>query len=153
MKKILISACLCGVNCKYNGGNNFNKDIKTLYDEGKAILICPEALGGLKTPRTPREITFGTGIDVLEGRAKVLSKVGVDSTIAFIKGAKEALKIAKENNIKVAILKAKSPSCGNGYIYNGKFNGKLIEGNGVASELLIKNGIKVYNEKNYKGEF
>ena len=152
MEKILVSACLCGLNCKYNGGNNLNEDIKKLYDEGKAILVCPEVLGGLLTPRTPREIVNGDGKKVLSGEAKVISKEEEDTTEAFLKGAKEALKIAKENNIKVAILKAKSPSCGKGLIYSGDFNGKLIEGNGVTSELLIQNGIKVLNEKNYMGE-
>ena len=153
MGKILISACLCGINCKYNGGNNLNENIKKLYDEGKAILVCPEVLGGLKTPRIPREIINGNGKKVLEGKAKVVSKEGEDTTKAFLKGAMETLKIAKENNIKIAILKAKSPSCGKGFIYSGDFNGKLVEGNGVTTELLIQNGIKVLNEKNYMGEF
>lgn len=152
MEKILISACLCGINCKYNGGNNLREDIKKLYDEGRTILVCPEVLGGLSTPRIPREIVSGDGKKVLEGKSKVMSKDGEDTTKAFIRGAKEALKIAKENNITIAILKAKSPSCGKGIIYSGEFNGKLIEGNGVTTELLIQNGIKVFNEENYMGE-
>ncbi|WP_027626883.1 DUF523 domain-containing protein [Clostridium lundense] len=147
---IIVSACLCGVNCKYSGGNNLNNDILKLFKEGKAILVCPEQLGGLETPREPHEILQGTGESVLSGTGKVISKKGKNSTDNFVKGAYETLKIAQSCNAKVAILKAKSPSCGCGIIYDGTFSGNKKEGNGVTAELLIKNGIKVYTEENFK---
>lgn len=149
MEKIIISACLCGVNCKYNGGNNLNEEIKKIYDEGKGILICPESFGKLEIPRAPREIVKGTGEDVLKGLSKVLSKDGKDSTKEFIIGAEKALEIAKKNKIIKAILKSKSPSCGLGKIYDGTFSGNLIEGNGVTADLFLKNNIKVYDENNF----
>ncbi|OFI05774.1 hypothetical protein CLOACE_15410 [Clostridium acetireducens DSM 10703] len=146
---ILVSACLCGINCKYNGKNNLNKKILKLLNEGKVLMICPEQIGGLQTPREPCEIVGGTGADVLKGKSKVLSKSGKDCTKEFIKGAYESLKVAKKCNIKKAILKSKSPSCGYGSIYNGNFNGTNINGNGVTAELLSINGILVYNEENF----
>lgn len=142
----IASACLCGINCKYNGGNNLNNKVMELYKKGLVIPVCPEQLGGMTTPRNVKEIYNGTGLDVLEGRAKVLSPGGEDSTENFIKGAQEVLKIAKDIGITFAIMKAKSPSCGFGKIYDGTFSKKLIAGNGVTSELLIKNGIKVIIE-------
>lgn len=146
---ILISACLCGVNCKYNGENNLDIRIKKLLEIGKAILVCPEQLGGNCTPRPPHEIINGTGSDVLKQNAKIMTKEGIDSTEKFLKGAYETLKIAKEAKCNIAILKAKSPSCGCGKIYNGKFNGEKIKGNGVTAELLLQNGIKIYTEENF----
>lgn len=143
----LVSACLCGVNCKYSGGNNLDEKVLQLYNRGLAIAICPEVLAGLGTPRVPHEIVGGTGEDVLEGNAKVMSKDGIDNTLAFIHGAEKTLDIAKKLNIRKAVLKAKSPSCGCGEIYDGSFTGKKIKGNGVVSELLIKNGIQVTTEK------
>jgi uncharacterized protein YbbK (DUF523 family) len=144
---IVISACLCGVNCKYNGKNNLDEKALKLFKEGKAILLCPEELGGMETPRIPHEIKCGTGADVLDGKAIVVSSNGEESTEKFIRGAKEALKIAKEAEVKHAILKAKSPSCGHGKIYDGSFNGIKREGNGVTAELFIRNGINVITEE------
>ena len=144
---IIISACLCGCNCKYNGGNNYNEKIKKIYDEGEAILVCPEEMAGLSTPRDPVEIQGGSGEDFLEGRPKGLSVNGTDVTDKFIKGANKVLEIAVKNNVKKAILKAKSPSCGSGKIYDGTFTGKIVEGNGVAAELLKLNGIEVDSEE------
>ncbi|EYE89457.1 hypothetical protein Q428_02405 [Fervidicella metallireducens AeB] len=142
----LISACLCGVNCKYNGGNNFNEKVYRLYKENKALLVCPEELGGLPTPRTPCEIVEGSAIEVLNGKGKILNKDGLDVTENFIKGAKEVLKVAKAENCKLAILKSKSPSCGKGQIYDGSFSGKLTNGNGITAEILIENGVEVFTE-------
>lgn len=144
---IIISACLCGCNCKYNGGNNYNEKIKKIYDEGEAILVCPEEMAGLSTPRDPVEIQGGSGVDVLEGKAKVISVNGTDVTDKFLKGANKVLEIAVKNNVKKAILKGKSPSCGSGKIYDGTFTGKIVEGNGVAAELLKLNGIEVVSEE------
>lgn len=135
--------CLCGVNCKYSGGNNYDESVLEIINEGDAIPVCPEVMGGLGTPRVPHEIVGGDGFDVLEGRAKVLSKDGEDNTDAFIAGAKKVLEIAKKLDVKEVILKSKSPSCGNGKIYDGSFSGVLIDGVGVTTALLIKNGIVV----------
>ena len=144
---IIVSACLCGINCKYNGKNNLNRNVLKLLREGKVIPVCPEQLGGMTTPRDAKEINGGTGLDVLKGEAWVMSKDGEDSTDKFIKGAYETLNIVKNADVHVAVLKAKSPSCGAGKIYDGTFRRKLIDGNGVTSELLIKNGIKVFTEE------
>lgn len=138
----LISACLVGVDCKYNGGNNFNPKIVKLLEEKKAILVCPEQLGGLTTPRLPAEIVYDEN-----GIKKVINIEGQDVTKEFFKGAEETLKIAKLTGAKVAILKAKSPSCGKGKVYDGQFRHVLVEGNGITTDLLERNGIKVYTEE------
>lgn len=145
---ILVSACLCGINCKYSGGNNLSPKILELFRQGKAVLVCPEQLGGQATPRAAHEIINGTGADVLDGKCKVLAPDGEDdATAEFIKGAQETLKIAKECGAEIAILKARSPSCGHGCIYDGTFTGTRIPGNGVTAELLERNGIKVYTDE------
>ncbi|SHJ11990.1 DUF523 domain-containing protein [Lutispora thermophila] len=135
---ILVSACLLGINTRYDGGSCFNKKIEALLSDHNPIPICPEQLGGLSTPRLPSEIQQGSDM--------VKNIKGEDVTINFHKGAQEALKIALLNNCKYAILKSKSPSCGYGFIYDGTFTGKLIPGNGVFAQLLIENGIMVYTE-------
>jgi uncharacterized protein YbbK (DUF523 family) len=143
---IIVSACLAGINCKYNGGNNLDTKIQELVAKGKAIPICPEQMGGLATPRPSAEILSGMGADVLDGKARIINKNEEDVTAKFLKGAGEVLKIAKISGAKRAILKAKSPSCGCGRIYDGTFSGRLIDGNGVTAELLIRNGIEVSTE-------
>jgi uncharacterized protein YbbK (DUF523 family) len=148
VKVILVSGCLCGINCKYDGGNNLNEKVLKLLQEGKAIPVCPEQLGGQETPRAPHEIVEGDGAKVLEGIARVQGTEKIDDvTNEFIKGAFETLKIAKAVDAKVAILKARSPSCGKGIIYDGTFSGAKKSGNGVTTELLLKNNIKVYTEE------
>lgn len=137
----LVSSCLAGVNCRYDGRNNENKIIVELIKQGQAISICPEQLGGLSIPRQSCEVI----IDEMQNK-KILSKGEQDFTKEFIEGAKKTLEIAKVIGIKKAILKSKSPSCGCGFIYDGTFLGKLIKGNGLTAELLIKNGIEVYTE-------
>jgi uncharacterized protein YbbK (DUF523 family) len=137
-EKVLISACLLGVNCKYSGDNNYNKElIDKLNEQYDLIPICPEIMGGLSTPRNPAEIRDG----------KVFNNQGDEVTKNFQKGAEEALKIAKMLNVNKAILKSKSPSCGKGLIYDGTFNNKLIEGNGITTDLLLKNKIQVISDK------
>lgn len=148
--KILISGCLLGLNCKFNGGNNLNEDCVALKEKHTLIPICPEQLGGLATPRAASEIINGTGVDVLSGEAKVMDLVGIDETQGFIRGAVETLKIFKMLDCDIAVLKARSPSCGCGKIYDGTFSGNLRDGNGVAAELLLRNEIKVLNEDNTK---
>lgn len=144
---ILVSACLLGINCKYNGDNNENdKVIKHLKDK-QFIIICPEQLGGMPTPRDPSEIIRLDGDAVINGRTSVISNKRMDVTKKFKQGAKEALKIANIYNCKEAILKEGSPSCGSNYIYNGTFSGTKIDGVGVTTALLRTNGIKVMSEK------
>jgi len=142
---ILISACLIGINCKYNGKNNAVPFLDNLPKH--IVPICPEQLGGLPTPRPQAEIILGDGKDVLEGNAKVITKKGNDVTKNFIFGAKQVLKIAQVCGAKEAILKAHSPSCGSGLIYDGSFKGKLKKGDGVTAALLKKKGIKILSEK------
>ena len=146
----LISACLCGVNCKYNGLNNYNEICEKLLASGKAILVCPEQLGGLPTPRIPSEI-IGNSLDILDGKGEVVNKEGSDVTAQFIKGAKETLDIAKKLNIKTAILKDGSPSCGVNYIYDGNFSGTKIKGMGVSAQLLKESLIDVISEDELGG--
>ena len=134
---ILISACLCGENCKYDGTNNLREELKRLYDEGKALLICPEVMGGLSTPRNPSEI---------KPDGRVIMCDGADVTENFKKGAKMALEIADKVKPELIILKAKSPSCGVGRVYDGSFSKTLTDGNGITADLLIKNGYKVITE-------
>lgn len=147
---ILVSACLLGTNCKYNGGNNLVPRLLQLGKEHNVIPVCPEELGGLTTPREPCEIQKGSGKEVLEGKSKVLNRIGEDVTAGFIKGAEETLSLAKQNSCSLAVLKARSPSCGCGIIYDGTFSGKLKEGNGVTAQLLLDNEIVVMTEKDFE---
>ncbi|MDP3388119.1 MAG: DUF523 domain-containing protein [Eubacteriales bacterium] len=143
---MLVSACLLGINCKYNGESNFNQRIAELVKEEKVIPVCPEQLGGLTTPRLPCEIVLR------DGEKRVIRKDGVDVTQSFLRGAEETLKIAKMFNESIAILKTKSPSCGSCQIYDGSFNGRVIEGSGLTAGLLADNNIRVFDEDNYKPE-
>lgn len=140
----IVSACLAGVNCRYDGKNNEIKEISKLVKAGEAVAICPEQLAGLLTPRASAEIVIDEN-----GNKKVITKHGEDVTVQFNEGAKKTLEIAKIVGAKCAILKSKSPSCGCKIIYDGTFSKKLIEGNGITSELLLKNGIKVFTEDNF----
>ena len=144
---ILVSACLLGVNCKYSGGNNEVPGVIKLRDDYNLIPVCPEQLGGLQTPRATAEIIGGNGEDIVHGRAKIMNSEGKDVTSPFIRGAREVLKLAKVCDCKIAVLKARSPSCGCGSIYDGTFSGRLKEGNGVCAQLLLENGIRVINEE------
>lgn len=137
---MIISACLCGCDCKYNGKNNKNESCVELLKRGKAVLVCPEQLGGMTTPRVPSEILKN------DGKISVISKEGKDVSKEFKKGAKEALKIAKLVDAKVAILKNGSPSCGSKYIYDGTFSGNKIKGEGITAKLFVENGIEVFSE-------
>ncbi len=141
--KYLISACLIGENCKYNGGNNLDSVAKLLYDKGLAFSICPEVLGGLTIPRVAAEITDD----------KVITKDGIDVTNEYDLGAEESLKYALKHDIKIAILQARSPSCGSSYIYDGTHSGKLILGQGITSKLLRRHGIKVITIEEYMRDY
>ena len=145
----LVSACLAGLESRYNGKGNENKSIKRLVSEGKAIPICPEQAGGLPTPRPPAEIINGAGSDVLDGKTQVRNLEGEDVTAFFLRGASQVLKLARITGCKKAILKDKSPSCGTGKIFDGTFSGALKEGQGVTAALLIREGIEVVNENDF----
>ncbi|WP_026885355.1 DUF523 domain-containing protein [Clostridium beijerinckii] len=142
----IISACLCGVNCKYSGKNNLSDRCLKLFREGKAVLVCPEQLGGLQTPRNPVELN-NTASEVLEGNGKALSNKGEDVTKQFIDGAYETLKIAKELGATKAILKEGSPSCGSNFVYDGTFTGNKIKGKGITALLLENEGITVFSDE------
>lgn len=131
--KILVSACLLGKNCKYNGGNNLNQGVLEFIEGHEVIGVCPEQLGGLSTPRLPAEIVAGL----------VTNKEGISVDNEFRKGAQEALAVALENKVDLAILQSRSPSCGVKEIYDGSFSGKKIKGQGVFAKLLSARGIKV----------
>ena len=146
-KLLIVSACLVGVNCKYDGGNNDNNKVKEFLKDKKYVIICPEQLGGLTTPRKPSEINNIGGQEVLKGNSKVISCENKDVTKNFIEGAKESLKIAKLINCKKALLKEGSPSCGCNQIYDGTFNKNKIPGIGVTAALFIENNIEVFSEK------
>ncbi|WP_314347442.1 DUF523 domain-containing protein [Fusobacterium massiliense] len=138
--KVLISACLTGDNVKYSGGNNLTPKLLELlkkYD-AKIVKICPECFAKLPIPRVPSEIR----------EDKVYSKDGRDITEEFFNGAEKTLQVAIKNNIDFAILKERSPSCGNTHIYDGSFSGKVIEGQGVTAKTLSKNEIKIFSEEN-----
>lgn len=144
---ILVSACLIGINCKYNGYNNKNEKVIQYLKNKPFIIACPEQLGGMSTPRDPSEIIELDTEDVIKGQTSVISNKSLDVTNKFKQGAKETLKIANIYNCKEAILKDGSPSCGSSYIYDGTFSSKKIDGVGVTTALLINNGIKVISEK------
>ncbi len=131
------SACLLGINCRYDGVEKSNQKVLDLAKKEILIPICPEQLGGLSTPREPAE----------QQGEKVVTKTGKDVTDNFVKGAQQALILAKIYNVKEAILKQKSPSCGCGKIYDGTFRKKLIKGDGVTTALLKKSGISVISEE------
>ncbi len=149
---ILISACLCGVNCKYNGANNAHPEFIELLKHGELLPVCPEQLGGLPTPRPACEIRGGSGQDVINGKSQVVDNIGEDISPYFVKGAQETLALANNAGIDVAILQRRSPSCGCGKIYDGTFSGKLVEGDGVTAALLKVNGIKVWNDEDFLRE-
>lgn len=137
MEKILISACLVGDKCRYDGKGNYDPRIEKLLEKYELVPFCPEVEGGLKTPRLPSE----------RKGDKVIRKDEKDVTFQFEKGADLAMNICLYLGIKIAIFKENSPSCGVHYIHDGSFSNKLIEGMGVTTELLKRKGIKVLSEK------
>lgn len=141
--KIIVSACLLGTNCRYDGGNSKNLKVVNQTKKDDLIPVCPEEAGGLSTPRPAVEIVGGDGNDVLDGKAKVLTSDGEDKTSEFIKGAQYALKLVQSEGATKVILKSRSPSCGCGVIYDGTFSGSLISGDGVTTALLKRHGIEV----------
>ena len=137
---VLISSCLLGIECRYDGGHNLDKKILEKAKDLQFIPVCPEQLGGLSTPRAPAGIVKGDGRDVLEGSARVINSLQEDVTDAFIKGAQETLKIARITGATKAFLKNNSPSCGISTTYCEK---EIGYGPGVAAALLQSSGIEI----------
>lgn len=133
---IAISSCLVGISCTYKGSNHTIDVLQQLINDGKAIAVCPEVLGGLSIPRDACEIVDN----------QVVSKQGKDYTKEYQRGANKVLELVKTHHITTVILKSKSPSCGKGYIYDGTFSHQLIKGDGITTKVLEQNGIIVYNE-------
>ena len=131
--KIMVSACLLGEKCKYNGGNNRNPGLLHLLSGHKVIPVCPEVLGGLPTPRVPAEIVNGT----------VINREGVSVDDAFRRGEKKALEMARQEKPDLIILQSRSPSCGVKEIYDGTFSGKLVPGHGIFAEMALQAGFRV----------
>ncbi len=136
MAKIIVSGCLFGCDCRYKGDKCKCEELLALADEHILIPVCPEQMGGLSTPRDPAEIVGD----------KVISNHGKDVTCEYTKGAETALYIAKINNADAVVLKANSPSCGKGIIYDGTFTGNKIEGNGIAAKMFLDAGFSVFTE-------
>ena len=132
-----VSACLCGVYCRYDGKTKCVPEIKALYDSGKAVMICPEVMGGMSTPRAPSEIVG----------QRVMGVNGEDNTEYFVLGAQRSLELCRRYNVKKAVLKQNSPSCGCRQVYDGTFSGRLVDGMGVTARLLSENEIEVCGEK------
>lgn len=139
-KPVIVSACLLGLRTRHDGQDAYCDEVVKLLDGRPFIPVCPEQLGGLSTPRPKAEIAYGNGADVIEGRSRVLDEHGKDVTDAFLKGAVEALKIARLAGAAEAFMKEKSPSCGVNHI---KRKGATVDGPGVASMMLKKEGLKV----------
>lgn len=133
---ILVSACLLGVRCRYDGASKPNEAVLKLMERHTLIPVCPEQLGGLATPRPPAE---------RQGEA-VRTQSGTDVTEQYRRGAEEALRLCRLYDCRAAVLKERSPSCGSGAVYDGTFSGTLTDGDGVTAELLRANGIPVYGE-------
>ena len=136
MDKLLVSACLLGTPCRYDGKSKPIAGIEHLRERYELIPVCPEQAGGLPTPRMPSERCGG----------RVIMRSGADLTLPYQKGAQHTLELCLKEGCAAALLKERSPSCGSGEIYDGTFTHTLIPGNGVTAELLKKNGIKVYGE-------
>ncbi|MCR5626639.1 MAG: DUF523 domain-containing protein [Lachnospiraceae bacterium] len=130
--RIVVSACLLGENCKYNGGNNYSEKVSRFIEGHEVVAVCPEVLGGLPIPREPSEIVNG----------KVCHKDGSSVDDEFRKGAQLAMKIVTDHRAELVILQSRSPSCGVNSIYDGSFSGKIIPGQGIFAELLKKAGIR-----------
>jgi len=148
-EKIMVSACLAVVRCMYDGSHKRREELALLAEQKKAVLFCPEQMGGFEVPHAPSEIRGGDGADVLAGRARVVSRSGTDVTDIFLRGAEKALALAQKHGIRRAVMKARSPSCGCGRIYDGSFSGAQRDGDGVTAALLRQNGIAVLTDEDH----
>ncbi len=144
---VLVSACLAGRECAYDGSARPDDAILELVRQGRAVLVCPEEEGGLGTPRPAAEIGSASGEDVLDGRARVVTDAGVDVTDEYLEGARLAVARAKDYGCATAVLKARSPACGCGAIYDGTFSKTLREGDGVAAAALKRAGVEILTDE------
>ena len=147
---IIVSACLLGINCRYDGGNSLDETILSIIPRDHCVPLCPEQLGGLSTPRLPSHIVRASGREVLDGTSAIHNSSGSDVTAQFIRGAREVLAIARLLKIDTALMKEYSPSCGVCYI---KRNGEAVKGMGVTSSLLSSEGITVISSEQLDGEY
>jgi uncharacterized protein YbbK (DUF523 family) len=143
--KVLVSACLAGVACTHEAEAKTREWAQRLVAEGRAILVCPEMAGGLPVPRPASEIQGGDGADVLDGTASVQDEHGRDVTQQYLAGARHAARLA--GDAELAVLKARSPSCGCGQTYDGTFSGTLRPGDGVTAALLKREGLQVSSDE------
>ncbi|CAI8986413.1 DUF523 domain-containing protein [Pseudomonas sp. T8] len=147
MHKILVSRCLLGHRVRYDGGASGPFDqLASWQAEGRVVVLCPEVAGGLPTPRAAAEIPGGQGGEVLDGLAQVITTEGEDVSAEFLSGARQALELVREHGIRIAVLKANSPSCGNLLTYDGSFSGVKVSGEGVTAALLKRAGVQVFSE-------
>lgn len=147
MEKILVSRCLLGHRVRYDGGASGPFDLLEQWiEEGRVVPLCPEVAGGLPTPRAAAEIPGGQGVEVLDGTAAVITTDGEDVSAQFLEGARQALELVQKHGIRVAVLKANSPSCGNLLTYDGTFSGVRVSGEGVTAALLKRHGVRVFSE-------
>ncbi|MCL4309582.1 MAG: DUF523 domain-containing protein [Actinomycetota bacterium] len=147
--KMIVSGCTAGMPCSHDGRARLSEPVRRLVEDGRAIPVCPEQLSGMRTPRETAEIEGGDGADVLDGKASVVSKSGRDLTERFLEGARRALEIAQRHGCRQAILKARSPSCGRGEIYDGSFSGARRRGDGVTAALFQRAGIEVLSDEEF----
>jgi uncharacterized protein YbbK (DUF523 family) len=144
---VLVSACLAGRPCAYDGSARPMNDVGRLVRDGLAVQACPEEEGGLPTPRPAAEIVGGDGADVLDGKARVLTRDGADVTAQYLLGARIAVERALASGCTSAVLKARSPSCGCGAVYDGTFSRTLRTGDGVTAAALKRAGIRVATDE------
>ena len=140
MEKILVSACLLGNPVRYDGESRPYAAVQALAERYELVPVCPECLGGLPIPRTASEI------DMHGGGERVVSSEGEDRTAAFVEGGRRCVEIARQEGCSIAVMKAKSPSCGSGLVYDGTFSGCLVPGDGIATRMLKAAGIRVFSE-------
>ena len=140
---ILVSACLAGVPCRYDARAKPDPALVDAARQGRAVPVCAECLGGLPTPRPPAELVGGDGHAVLDGDARVLTANGADVTGAFVAGARAVVDVARRTGASVAVLQARSPSCGRGQVHDGSYAGRLVEGDGVTAAALLDAGVQV----------
>jgi uncharacterized protein YbbK (DUF523 family) len=149
--RVLVSACLAGRECTHRGTDRTHPEVLRLVAEGRAVLVCPEQEAGLGTPRPEAEISEGSGADVLDQATGVRTIHGVDVTEEYIEGARIAVDRARDTGCATAVLKARSPACGCGQIYDGSFSGTLREGDGVTAAALRRAGVDVLSDEELKG--
>ncbi|MCY1408508.1 hypothetical protein D9M71_238290 [compost metagenome] len=148
MHKVLVSRCLLGHRVRYDGGAHGPFDLLQRWQaQGRVIALCPEVAGGLPTPRPPAEIPGGQGVEVLEGSVRIVTVDGEDVSEAFIQGAEQAVELVRRHEIRMAVLKARSPSCGNRENYDGSFSGQRVPGEGVTAAALKRMGVLVFSEE------